>query len=337
MSSGRVRLIVYLFILPALAFGGLLEGTSQEPEASDKLKPVRRAKRPRYIAREWQGTYFENLFTEGLVGDPPDLSKRSIAAAPEAQPPTTAPSQPSVPTENADSSSNAEANWKDLISPEILEDEIKRLQIALESQVTTPVKFKTEFQNVRYSFVNLSMWLAVVAKHEEKVRWQDVALAAQQLFAKTAANCRVVSDQAFQGAKNAQDQLRELVRGGAFTGSSEDGADVDWTSAVDRIPMMKKLEECLERTKQNSGSKGAFDAAKEEVLHDASLIAAMSKVLVQPDVDDADDEGYVELAKKMMIAAREVKQAVELDNFEAVSQAINKVEQSCNDCHGEWR
>ncbi len=101
--------------------------------------------------------------------------------------------------------------------------------------------------------------------------------------------------------------------------------------------MMKKLEECLARAKQNSGSKGAFDGAKEEVLHDASLIAAMSKVLIQPAVDDADDEGYVELAQKMLVAAREVKQAVELDNFEAVSQAINKVEQSCNDCHGEWR
>ncbi len=337
MSGIRVRLIVGLLILPAILFGGLLEGTLQETGTKEKLKPVRRAKRPRYIAREWQGTYFENLFTDGLVGEPPDLSKKEIAAVPNAQPSPTAPTQSSIPTGTAETATNTATDWKDLISPEVLEDEIKRLQNALESQITTPVQFKTEFQNVRYSFVNLSMWLAVVAKHEEKVRWQEVAPEAQQLFAKTAANCRVVSDQAFQGAKSAQDQLRELVRGGAFTGGGEEGAEVDWASAVDRIPIMKKLEECLERAKQNSGSKGAFDAAKDEVLHDASLIAAMSKVLIQPDVDDADDEGYAELAQKMLVAAREVKQAIELDNFEAVSQAINKVEQSCNDCHAEWR
>lgn len=331
MELKRANRLIFGLIVPVLTLGAFVAAI-QDPQNEETLKPVRRAERPRFQRQEWQGTFFNNLFTEGLVGLPQE--KRPAVAV-------NANRSPDAPAKVAGDAAAADESplglWKELIDAESLENEVKRLQIELESLITTPVKFQTDYQNARYVFIDLSMLFAIISQHEERVRWQDSALAAQALFTQTAANCRTTSPQAYQSAKLAQDQLRDLVRGGQLSVNDESTGELDWSQAVDRIPVMQRLEKTLERLKQNSGNKAAFTSAKEELFHDASLIAAIGKVLVQDDVEDGDDEEYAELSIKMARAALEVRQAISLDNFEIAAAAINRIEQSCNDCHADWR
>lgn len=337
-GPGRRTLATEL-VLAAIAMGGLVVA-HQDPQAEPPLKPVRRAERPRYNPQEWQGTFFKNLFEEGLVGQPaPRQAAPAVASgdrpADGARPaPTTAsPDAAALPAAAAQGG----GAWSEVIDAEILENEIKRLQMQLDTLITAPVKFQTDYQNARYAFVELATTFAVISKFEAKVRWQDSAAAAQALFTQTAANCRTTSPQAFQSAKNAQEQLRNLVRGGSMEAASDTNADLDWSQFADRIPLMQRLGKALERLQQNSGNKSNFAAARDDLLHDASIIAMLGMVLVQPAVEDADDEDYVALARKMIAAAREVREAIGLDNYEIAAAAINRIEQSCNDCHADWR
>lgn len=334
MNHSKIILLVGLFW--GLA-AGLVEVSWGQEKAEEKLKPVRRARRPILDPQNWQGTYFENLFEQGLVGDPPDPNQIAREAAKTGN---TIPSNTAMnredPAPELNQQSDGEVTWDSLIPNDVLETEIKRLQIGLDTELTTPVKFQSDFKSVRDTFNLLSMWMAVIQQYSGEVRWKKDSGSAQRTFERTAANCRVASEQAFQNAVSTRELLRELVRGGSFpeTPSEEDFA---WSRAVDRNVIMRKLELAIGALKQNTGSKGTFEAGIEDVSHDAALIAAMGRILAEPDMDESSEEDYVKFAGMMQAAALEAFQGVKLNNYEAVSSAVNKIERSCNDCHADWR
>ncbi len=322
-----------LALNPTIARQAPMVSTSQQNQDTELPKPVKRARRPKLNPRDWEGAYFENLFAEGLVGQRPDSS--DLASAPQ-QPKSTKiePSSQSTPNEPVSESNNS---WSQLIPAEVLENEIKRIQIALEAQITTPVQFQTDYLSIRDTFSMLSMWMAVIQQYDGPIRWKDQAGAAQATFSRTAANCRVGSDAAYNSARNAQEKLRELVRGGTFDVVDLPEEDFSWAHAVDRNPIMRRLEVSLNHLKQNIGSSQAFKDEIEETMHDASLIAVMSRVIGDESMDDADDSDYLTLALKMKSASQETIEAIKLSNFEITSASVNKIEQSCNDCHADWR
>jgi hypothetical protein len=67
------------------------------------------------------------------------------------------------------------------------------------------------------------------------------------------------------------------------------------------------------------------------------MVAAIGEVLIQPEMDEAEEDGYRDFAIAMRDAAIDVANGVRNGNFEAASQGINAIAQSCTDCHGEWR
>jgi hypothetical protein len=310
------------------------QNTSQKPDAIPR--PVKRARRPTLDKKDFAGMYFDNLFEEGLVGERPTIAELGAAQPRMA---TGGSKPPAATGSNAgdEAAPNEGSGWSSIIGPEVLENEIKRVQIALEAQITTPVQFQTDYLNVRDTFSMLSMWMAIIRDYEGSVRWQDQAAVAQATFARTAANCRVGSDAAYNSARAAQDKLRELVRGGSFDSTEKPEEDFEWVGAVDRNPIMRRLQASLDRLKQHVGSKDAFESESEEVLHDANLIAAMARVLADETMDGGDDEDYVSLVDVMLESAKGTADAVKLNNYDLSSTAVNQIEQSCNDCHAEYR
>ncbi|MEZ6093273.1 MAG: hypothetical protein R3C03_03400 [Pirellulaceae bacterium] len=289
---------------------------------------MKRARRPDYKESDWRGVFFDNLFLEGLVGNPPPEGESHVAQA----------ASPAVQSTSNDSDgANDVLGWNSLIDPESLENEIKRQQINLEALITTPLQFQTDYLKIRDAFSMLSAWMAIVRDYNGDVRWKNDAAAAQTAFARTAANCRTGSELAFNNARQSQDALREMVRGGSFPETELPSEDFAWNQAVDRNPLMRQLQVSLDRLKQNTGSKSAFENEIEEVLHDANLIAAIARITGDESMDDADDDDYKSFAIQMMDAAVSANESIRLSNFDLVASSVNKIEQSCNDCHSEWR
>ena len=63
----------------------------------------------------------------------------------------------------------------------------------------------------------------------------------------------------------------------------------------------------------------------------------MGQVLKRENMTDADDDGYLELSQAMTDAAVLTKEACENQDYDAAAKAINLIDQSCNNCHDEWR
>ena len=300
--------------------------------AQDKPQPKRlieRAKRPTFSERDWDGVYFENLFEQGLVGSRPADFGKSRAVKPTAEPAVSA----AEPEKSG-------AGWSQLISSQAIEDEIKKTHLELDALITTPQNFKTENGKVRACFSRLSTWFGIIAEYDESVRWKAEAPAVRDAFAQAAANAQTSSDEAFANAKTERDQLAELIRGGKLSAGSAaaNSVEMNWSHWVDRVSLMTRLEMAFtERLKPWTSNQAEFAGHSEEVLHEANIVAAIGNTLTQDGLEDADDEDYTRHAHEMMAAAKALQEALQANQFDGASSAVNRIGQDCSNCHEAFR
>ncbi len=300
-------------------------GIAQEKPAPKRQ--VERAKRPIFSARDWDGIYFEDLFQQGLVGPRPENFGKSKPAPKNAT--------PLVNTENGDSPA-AFSGWSTLISSQAIEDEVKKTHLELDTLITTSQKFKTDSGKVRESFSLLATLFAIIAEYDDNVRWKAEAASARDAFAQAAANAQTSSDEAFANARTQRDQLAELIRGGKLAGGNS--GEMDWTHWTDRVALMKRLDESFDkRLKPWTSSAEEMNRHSDEILHDANIVAAIGRVLTQTGLEEADDEEYAKFAREMSAAAKELQSAMQANQFDAASSAVNRLGKACNDCHEVYR
>ena len=314
---------IAIFLVVSTAISGAIASTFVQER---KTKKVTRVKRPEFSEKDWDGIYFENLFDEGLVGDRP--AKATILKG------TDTATQIAPPSDGGPSTQFA---WSKFASGSVIEDEVKSQQAALNQFVTTPVKFKSEYGKVHQTFAVLSMMFAVIREYDGEVRWKRFAPDAQASFEKAAANSRVGTSQAYEYSKSRKSDLAEMVRGGNFESSEKAPEDLDWSAVIDRIPIMKRLQTSKDALKQMSSNKGEFEKSVDQVLHESEIVALMSQALMRESMTDADDEGYLAFAKSMNDAAIETRDAALNQDYETAAKTINLIDQSCNNCHDEWR
>jgi cytochrome c556 len=318
----NVALRVGLILVGTLAH--LPAFTSGQEQTS---KPVPRVQRPTFSKSDWDGIYFENLFEEGLVGERPQTLS----------PNTAAPAASVVPQSMPASDAITGAVWNQLISSTTIEDEVKSIQKQLVTEITTPIRFKSDYPKAHRHFSALSMLFAIISQYESAVRWKEDAARAQVAFWRAASNARVGTTQAYESCKSRTELLNELVRGGKFVGEEKAPDDLDWSSVVDRNPLMHRLQESIDRLKASTSSKSEFSKHAAETIHEAELLAAIALVLAQENMTDADDEGYRVYAHSLQKFAQAAAQSAKSNDFDSVSAAINNAAQACDACHGEWR
>ena len=317
----RETLIIFALVLATLLSGALAAVAVQER----KTRQVTRVKRPQFTSRDWDGIYFEDLFEEGLVGDRP----ASVGPSPGQNPLDNG----QLAGGSTSGSVRGEFAWSKYVSGSTIEDEVKLIQARLVHEVTTPLKFKSEYARAHQSFSILSMLFAIIRQYDGDVRWKRFAGEAQVSFEKAASNARVGSRQAFESCKRQKSELDEMIRGGNFAGSEKPPGQLDWSLVVDRTPIMNRMQESHDALKRLTAAKRGFIADIDRVYHESQLVSAMAQALIRENMLDVDDDEYVEFAKSLSESANELTDASKNQNFESAAVAVNLIGQTCDNCH----
>lgn len=321
----RLKPVCIVFLVCAFSIGaGFLR-------QDDAPKTVVRAKRPTFKKKDWEGTWFEDIFKQGLVGQRPTNFGQMANDSRNSVSPTSSDSNDPA------SSGNGGNGWSEVIASSVIEDEIKRIQISLNEQVTTPVRFASGYKESRESFSMLSMLFQIIREYDSDIRWKEDADYAQAAFWRAAAASRVGSQQAYQNAKRRKDELTELVRGSSFPQDEKPTPDADWSSVVDRVQLMIRLQKSIDLLKPAVANKSEMNNALETIHHEANMVAAIGKALIQDGMEDGDEESYMEPSTMMTKAARDIVSATKSKDFDLASKSVNLIEQSCSNCHDEWR
>ena len=301
----------------------------------DDPKKVIRAKRPTFEKKDWEGTWFENIFKEGLVGQRPNNFGAMAGNANSNN--SSGNNSSGNSTNNAGAGTTSGEKWSEIIAASVIEDEIKRIQIALNQQVTTPVKFASGYRRSRESFSMLSMLFQIIREYDADVRFKEDADFAQAAFERAAASSRVGSQQAYQNAKRRRDDLAELVRGSSFPQDEKPDPDTDWSLVVDRNQLMVRLQKSIDKLKPMTANKSEMSSNIEDIFHEANIVAAIGKVLVKDGMEDGEEESYADPSNAMTKAALDVISATKTNDLDLASKSVNLIDQSCTNCHDEWR
>ncbi len=262
---------------------------------------------------------------ELLVGPRPDFASQAKQATAQA---TASPKE-----------APADAyRWSDLISTDVVEDEIKRQARQVSGLVQSATSFKGGgYRDARDAFNMLAVMFAIAAEHDDGARWQDSAPSLSALFARAGANCKVGTDGSFREAAARSEDLAELVRGGRpdLPPAPEER---NWGDVADRSPLMRRMEVAQqERMSPLLGSEREFSRAAEEAAHEAQVLAALAEVIIRDGFEDADDEEYAGFSRKLRDAASDFSRAAEQDNYEAARRALGQIGQACSECHENYR
>ena len=139
-----------------------------------------------------------------LEGEDVLNTAKAVAASPGGT------SSPPAGSAAADTSASG---WSAIVSSTAIEDEIKALKLIVDADVTTPSAYASGHKAGRRDFSMLAMLFAIAGEYDGEVRWKKDAPAARDLFARTAANSKVGTQQAYNEAKLRKQELQDLVGG----------------------------------------------------------------------------------------------------------------------------
>lgn len=111
-----------------------------------------------------------------------------------------------------------------------------------------------------------------------------------------------------------------------------------WVTVCDRSPLMQRLEYAIQQNLQPmTASKSEFAAQSDVILHEAEMVAVMAEVLCKAGMEDADDDTYTGFSQRMKKSARDIVDAVKLNNDEAARKAVGEINKACSECHENYR
>ncbi|MDP6445120.1 MAG: cytochrome c [Pirellulaceae bacterium] len=227
--------------------------------------------------------------------------------------------------------------WTSIISGTTIEDEIKRVTTALKKDVTSPAAFSNGgFHAARVHLTELTMLFAIIGQYDGDVRWKTDAPAARALFARTAANCKTGSVNAYQEVKTRIDDLDGMLGGFAFKRPAE-RVDANWRELLSRAALMKRMEQIVRSLHPESAGRSEAGVNQEKVLHHAELIAAVGTIIQQAEMEDAGDEEYASFATALTVNANSLSRAATAKDVNGVRRAMARVTRSCTDCHQDYR
>ena len=332
MQNKRLKLV--------LCVVSMLLGQALLIAQSTPTQRVRRAAPPKFDSSIASGIFFQDVFQEGLVGERPanlGAASAALAATASSGQSELTPSSSGVGSGDAGSTGGV-FPWSKIISATTIEDEVKSIKLSIDRDITTPGDFAGKgYKLARRHFTMLAVMFAIAGEYDGQVRWKDDAPAAREMFARTAANCKVGTPQVFNEAKLRKDQLQDLV-GGARLQATPAESQAKWGEVCDRAPLMQRLENAQQGNLQPAtASKNEFAANTEQILHEAEVVAAIGEVLQKEGMVDADDSDYTGYAEAMKQAALEIVEAVKTNNDEQARKAVGEISKACSQCHENYR
>jgi len=228
--------------------------------------------------------------------------------------------------------------WSKLVSPETLEDEIKRLVQPVAEITKTATAFKGGGnQEGRTLFSEAAALFGVIAQYDGDVRWKRDAQQLRDLFAQAGRNCKVGTDGSYKEAQARGEDLQTMIRGGTIQ-LRPANPDATWQETADRQPLMKRLEVARsERLKAWTSSPGEFASHRADLLREAQLLAMIAEIIKDPSYEFGEDETYLEYVDLMQKHCLELIEAIENDDQERAQSATGRINQACDTCHGDYR
>jgi cytochrome c556 len=228
-------------------------------------------------------------------------------------------------------------NWSDLIDPDTLDAEVKRIRTELTAGLQSVGKYNARYQEIAVAGATLAALAEIVIELPRSSSWKEHAASVRDLAAGIHDAAKALGGQAYQATKSPTDQLMDVLDGNLPAGLPASEPMRDFSQVANRSALMKRMDRSFQRLKKGGTAQQLLKNNAAQSLEDAALLAALSRVISVGHYDSADDPKYHAHATDLTRAATDLATATKSGEAPAFSDALTRIQKRCDACHADFR
>jgi soluble cytochrome b562 len=229
-------------------------------------------------------------------------------------------------------------DWQSIAPVAILDAEVKRVRNFVTQKFQTVGRYNGGYKEIQYHAATLAAIAKIAATHPDKVSWKDNALYIRDLGTSINAASDGLGKKKFDAAKITFEQLVDILNGNKPADSLKKPVEaVTFDIAADRGGLMKRMDEAHQWLQKEVRDEAIFKEENETILHEATILAILSKVITDSSYDSTDEKEYQDFAKNMVTASNTMVAAAKSGNFKSYRTAVDTIINNCNNCHTNYK
>ncbi|MEX0704306.1 MAG: hypothetical protein WD069_19555 [Planctomycetales bacterium] len=290
--------------------------------------------------RKWYGQVPVDVFFAdplAIAANAQPVAATSAAAnGADAVPPvqtTVSPAVPAAPVKPGP----ATADWADAIAAELLDAEVKKIVNRLNEKLQTVGTYNSSHLELPPHIHTLAALSGVAAQHPGDIRWKDKAKFIRDLAGKMGEEKLQQGPKSHKALQEPFEQITVLMSGSEPGDLPDAPAQRPFSEVAEFGYLMKRLEIGSTWLKVNVGGDEALKSNKDDVLREASVVAAIGRIVVGEGYGYEDFEDFQGFANDLVEGSRQIVTAAQADNFAEYDKGINRVYKACQECHTAYR
>lgn len=282
-----------------------------------------------------------NAFGELPTGKP---GTATVAAAtpttkPAAMPAEAAMEKPAETEKPAAAAAGGTADWAALMSGDEVNEEVKQIKLRLTGSLKNVGQYNTTFKDVVQpdGAVLVVLAGAMTDGHPDNVTWKPKAKFVRDVAGEMVKAAKAAAQANYTPTNEAWEKLQALLSGNDPAGLPDSADKVPLSEVVSRGPLMRRMEKSSEYLLKNIKTVDNLKKEKEQVIHEASLLATLTKAVSVDGYPSTDEDEYKGFVKELIDASMAAVSAAKQDDFAAFGDAMSKVKNSCDKCHVDYR
>lgn len=271
----------------------------------------------------------------GEISSPTSTQAAATGTPAPAEGTPKAPVGPMPPAEKVTAKPEATAEgWNALVSVEDLQDEVKKIRLRLQDNLSSVTKFNSHYaKEIVWDGAGLAALAEIALAHPDKVSWKthagQIRDAAKEMIGKS----KALGPKAFEATKKEFEKIDGLLSGNPPPGLPPAAEGVAFSDVAPRKHLMQCIQEGYESLRANYQAANSLEKKSEEAAHTASIVAAYSKVIGTDGYNSTDEDDYKTFLKALLEANLTMAKAAREKDFDAFTKANGPIPKICSDCH----
>lgn len=242
---------------------------------------------------------------------------------------------------SADTPSSADVSWSELITAELINEEVRFLRNEMQTRLTNMGAYKRSTLELPVFGSAIAFFAEVASRHDGDIPWKKHADHIRVLGTRIAA----VTSTAQAQTRNSYDEvndayltINEILNNNTPAELPEiEEENPDFADFADMSYLMKRLERGQQWMQTNTGSESGFNDKQAAALRETAVMAALAQAFYSENYGYADDEEFTGYLDKLRDAGTGMRKAVEEKDFSKYDELRSSASQQCTQCHSVYK
>lgn len=258
----------------------------------------------------------------------------SGSSSPDTKSPAPAPGTSPEPTVAATS---GDGDWANYIATEQLLEETKKLRNHLKGLLQTQVQYGENFEVIKMDGAVMAALAGIVTEVNDTVNWKANAPYIRDYGWELVDSAKGLGKPNYDKTGAAYENMQAVFSGSIPAGASEPAAHRPFPEVAPRYYVMKRMKLAYNALKLNINTEEKLKSAQEEALHEAMVLAALTKVVSLKDYGSADESDYQQFMQEILQQCQTAIAAVKDQQFDKFSESLNVIDKACLNCHSQYK